>query len=481
MHRSHQHRQTDMMNKPAPSGEGHHHTEVPETASTHSTGLAQSKGFGIFIELERRVRAAETEEELCFILVNETHSLVRYRQAILWQATQKQTIRALSGLAVVEKESPFVQWLQPLLKNLSRQLSDDHATPIEQHHLTPDQIATWSEWLPSSLLWIPLNTRGRHIGALILARDTPWQAQERHLLERLSDAYGHAWHALEFSGRGLRDRLGIPRAGLLLRLVLITLIISVSLLPVHQSTLAPAEIIPHDPVIVRAPIDGVIDELMVAPNQSIQQGDPLLMLDSTRLLSRLEVASKAFEVAEAEYRQAGQQALIDPRVQASLTILKVRMEQEKAEVTYLESLLERIQIRAPRSGLAVFDHVSDWLGRPVTLGERLMLIADPEMVEIEIHLPVGDLIQLPPDARVRLFLNTSPNTPLEARLHYSAYQAVESPTGVIAYRMLAGFSDEETAPRIGLKGTVRIYGERTLLIAHLLRRPYSALRQWLGL
>ena len=44
---------------------------------------ANSNPLVIIIELERRIRQATTTEEIQFIIVNELHNLVKYRQSIL--------------------------------------------------------------------------------------------------------------------------------------------------------------------------------------------------------------------------------------------------------------------------------------------------------------------------------------------------------------------------------------------------------------
>ena len=46
---------------------------------------AQLFGLGTLVQLLKRARQAETEQELAFIIVNETHNLVPYRQAVLWR------------------------------------------------------------------------------------------------------------------------------------------------------------------------------------------------------------------------------------------------------------------------------------------------------------------------------------------------------------------------------------------------------------
>lgn len=442
-----------------------------------SAQAAQMRGFAAFVELERRARLAASVDELAFLVVNDTATLTPYRQAVLGVGGR---VRAVSGLVAPEPEAPFTHWVGRLLAYLETSGGEDQGPRVlGAADLPADLGAEWAEWLPAAALWVPLTDRLGRRGVLLLARDGAWTEPEIHLLGRLGEAYAHAWGALEGprprwrpARRGRRWLMGVGGVA----------VAAAALAPVHQSALAPAEIIARDPVVVAAPLDGVVERFAVSPNDPVAEGQPLLSLDPTRLTSRLEVARKALEVAEAEYRQAAQSAFSDPRSKASLAILKGRMDQEAAEVAYLEGLLERIVVRSPRAGVAIFNDVNDWVGRPVTTGERLLLVADPATAEVEILLPVGEALALEDGARVRVFLNTEPHRPLEATLRYAAYQAAETPAGVLAYRLVARLAEDGgPPPRIGAKGTAKVHGPRTLLILHLLRRPVATLRQWIGL
>jgi len=249
---------------------------------------------------------------------------------------------------------------------------------------------------------------------------------------------------------------------------------------VRDSALGDAEVIAREPVVVRAPLDGVVDAVLVQPNQPVAAGQVLLRLDDVKLSNRLDVALKALAVTEAEYRQAAQQAVFDQKSKASLVILQGRIEQHAAEVEYLRSLLERIEVRASRPGVAVFDDVNDWIGRPVRTGERILMVADPADMELEVRLPAADAIALEPGGDVRLFLNVDPQHPVAATLTYVGYQATPGPDGVLAYRLKAAFAADELPPRVGLKGTAKVYGRSTSLFVHVFRRPWAALRQRLG-
>lgn len=422
------------------------------------------------LQLERRAREAPDVAALGFLMVNDTHGIVAYRQAALWLAPGR--IAALSGLAQPDRDAPFAAWLAGLLGRLA---AGPGAT--EMRMLTEADAPSpqgWGDWLPARLIWLPLLHHGRFLGALALAREEPWTEGERRLLDILASGYGHALAGLQPRRAGR-----LPRPPLMAALLL-GAVVGIGLLPVRDSVLAPAEVIAQDPMVVRAPLDGVVEQVHVRPNEAVGAGQLLLTLDPRRLQTQLEVARRASEVAEAELRQAMQGAVADPRARASIPMLQGRLEQQRAEVAFLQEQLARIEIRATQPGIAVFDDAHEWLGRPVVIGERIMQIADPLRTALEIRLPVADAIALEPGAEVRMFLNVNPEAPVPAELAFAAYRAQPGPDGVLAFRLRAHFPEGAAPLRIGLKGTAKLHGQEVRLAYHIFRRPLSAMRRWLG-
>jgi multidrug resistance efflux pump len=213
----------------------------------------------------------------------------------------------------------------------------------------------------------------------------------------------------------------------------------------------------------------------------VTEGQKLFSLDDSSLASRHEVAEKSLAVAEADYLRATQKAFTDAASKAEMAMRRALVDQKRAELAYTESLLERVDVRAPRDGIVVFSDANDWLGKPVAVGERVMTIADPTHTGLNLWVPVGDAVNLEPGAEVRVFLNTDPTRPLEGVIEQASYEAQVNESGILAFKAKAHFKDPSLAPRIGLKGTAKIYGERVSLGYYLLRRPLSAVRRTLGL
>lgn len=250
-------------------------------------------------------------------------------------------------------------------------------------------------------------------------------------------------------------------------------------IPVRLTVLAPAELVPSQPSVVRAPLEGVIGSFAVKPNQTVMAGQVLFSFEDAPLQSRLEVARQALAGAEAEYRQAAQLALSDSKSKSQLAMLTAKTEERRAEVGYLSGQLERASVLAPQDGIVLLDDPAEWIGRPVTVGERILRVATPGDVEVEAWLALGDAVPFADGAPATLYLNASPLDPVKARLRYVAHDAVQRPDGSYAYRVRARL-DGASAHRVGLKGTAKLAGERVPLLYWIVRRPLAAIRQTIG-
>lgn len=444
-----------------------HRTLVQTQVSAPKKGVA----LAVLLELEKRARAAPNTEQLGFLIVNESVALVPYRQAVLFSESGK--VSALSGLAVPDPNAPYVDWCRRVAKVMGT--GDGGLRCFSAADMTADLRSEWAQWWPQSAVWMPL----AGAGALLLANDAPPDEPTLKLLDYLSDAYAHALRGLQRRRGGGNGAYSGGRRRLVVALLSVVLAV-LAFMPVTDSAMGQLEMVARDPLLVRAPLEGVIDSLYVQPNEIVRSGDPLLRLDDTRLRSRLQAALKNFEVADAEFRLTSQLALLDREAAARVQVLLSRREQAEAEVTYLQELLHRIVVSAPRDGLVFFDNVNDLLGRPVVIGEQIMQIADPLDAEIEIRLPVKDAIELPDQASVRVFLNVDPHRPREAVVRYASYQAIPGADGILAYRLLALPAADGLPLRVGQKGTARIEGHPTVLFIKLFRRPLTTARQALG-
>ena len=436
--------------------------------------------LALLLQLQQRGRQA-ARDELPFLFVNETKPLVDYRQAVFWRAARdgRLAVEAVSGLAALDPSAPYIRWLGTLAATESRKPDADRPRLLPDAGAGASDAAPrpegWAEWLPPHGIWMPLAVGGRRFGVLALFREQPFPPPEQELLSHLAAAYAQSL-AL---GEVKFGRPAVPRRWLW-AVAALTALVALAY-PVRPSVLAPGEVAPKRPEVVRATYDGVVDRLLVAPGQHVEEGQPLLALEDTQLRTRLLVAKKAEEIAAADYRQLQQLALADPRAKAQLAMARGKIEQLTAERAYVENLLARAVLVSSVAGVALFDQPDEWLGRPVGLGQKIMVVADPGEVQLEIDLPVAEAIELAVGDRVLFFPNIAPGEPVGARLTYVGHRAQETPGTGAAFKLRAGFAPDGAPPLLGLRGTVKLYGVREQPLALvLLRRPIAAVRQWLG-
>jgi multidrug efflux pump subunit AcrA (membrane-fusion protein) len=251
-------------------------------------------------------------------------------------------------------------------------------------------------------------------------------------------------------------------------------------IPVPQSIVAPARVVPQDPVVVAAPMEGVVRDITVRPNERVEPGQVLFRYVAAELEANLAVAERAVAAAEADLRRARQQAFGDPASAAEVALKQAALELEQVELDYGRYLASQIEVTAERAGVAVFADPAEWRGRPVQTGIRVMEIADPDRVRLDIDIPVGDAVTLRQGAEVSLFLDVDPLNPIAAMLERVAYGAEPTIDDVLAYRASALFAEGVAPPRIGLHGTVRVFGDPVPLGLFLFRKPLAAARGFLG-
>lgn len=484
----------------------------------------EASALALLWQLSARAREASSEETLGFVIVNETLALAPYRQAAWWRAPVPVpgAVAAVSGLPQSDPGAPYVQWLGEVCRALERReraasngtagaQAAQAASPGEAAanaagpkasaqnppaqnagpaasawphafaaHDLPDPLAAeWDAWWPAHALWVPLVDRtGRSFGGVVFAREQPWTPVDEALLAELARVWSHALAA--FSPRASwaeRAKLAL-RAGKQRRRVLVAATCAL-VLPVPLTVLAPAEVTPKDPFVVRAPLDGVIDRLLAQPNQRVEAGTPLFALDATALASRYALANKNYATAQEEYRQTAQLAVTDDKDRLDMALRKGKLDQSAVELDYTARELARVNVNAPRAGVAVFSDPNDWNGKAVSIGEKVMLLADPARVELTAYVPVADNVDVVPGANVTLFPKSSPLASYDARIDTVAYRAEPTTEGVVAYRVKATFTGN-VRPPLGVMGTARIHGRWVPLAYYLLRRPLASARQWLG-
>jgi hypothetical protein len=446
--------------------------QPPAAAAAHHV-------YELLLRIEADARRVESVGELRFLIANETMKLTKARQIFVLSVPKGVfKVETVSSIGAVDRNAPRIRFIEGVIRQLSREAGLAKIKAFTLPAYCPPGEIEQDSYPFRFMAWVPFQLRDGHIFAgMLLARETPWPEADLLLAERLAETYSHAWRALS-GPRRLKRNLPIkPLIGTALLLAIAAMFI-----PVHMTVLAPSEVVPVAPEIVAAPLDGAIEEVLVNPNASVVKGQPLFRLADTALRNELRVAEQDVKVAQAKLMQISQRAIADPEARRDLAVTRSELSVASAKRDYAADMLARTSVKAETDGVVIFTDKRDWIGRPVSIGERVMEVADPSRVQLRIDVPVADAIAVENGAAVSAFLDADPLHPVAAKTLSSSFDPQMIEGNILAYRIYAGFDAvPERGLRLGIRGTSQIFGEKVPLAYYLFRRPIAAIRQRLGL
>lgn len=433
------------------------------------------------LQFEAEIRDQASDMELLYHIANESRSLLNFDQAFVLKrqgAVDDMKVNTVSSVAVVDRNTPAIRWIERLIVSLSQDVDLGKIHEFKSLAYADKQDPETNEYPFIHMLWVPMKQRdGSCFGGILLTRTLAWPQAERLLAERLASTYSHAWMA--FTPRW-KDRRK-PRFTQAQKRIAIISLIAIMLIPVRLSVLAPVRVVAERPFILSAPTNGVIEHIHVPPNAQVKQGQLIVTMEDVLLRNDAAMATEKLKVAAVRYERATNAAFTDQDAARDIAIIKSEFHLAEAEAAYAQGILERAQLRAPQDGIAVYSDRRDWEGRPVSVGEHIVEIADPKKVEFIIELPLRDLIEINPEAEVTVYLDNAPLNAVSAKVARSSYHSSRLPDGREAFLLAATPTGEDNNIRIGAHGSARVYGDRVPLIYRILRRPIAAMRQGIGL
>ncbi len=429
------------------------------------------------LQLESEIRRVPSSRELVFHMANESRRVLGFRQAFVFRRKRKWQLAAVSSVSSFAAQSPLNRELQRVVASLDHQSEGPDASALRLQEQSDHEILKFHAF--GHALWVPMqNRRGRTFAGLLLLRETPWPTASFPLAERVAKTYAHAWEAL--AGRAIDPMIRVSKRALFLTFAATVLTLGFVRAPL--TVLAPAELTGRERMRVSAAMNGVIDEVLVAPNSLVEKGSLVARYDKTELRNALEIADRATIVARAQLEKLQSASFAERSAARELKIAEAELALAIAESDLARDRLAQADIRAPRSGLAVFEDARELSGRPVSLGEHLMDIVDPNDLELTIRLPVKDSIVLREAAKARVFLDSNPLKPVQAKVERRSYRATMHDDGVYGYTLSANLDQSDlTGARLGVQGTAQLFGDHHTLFFIVFRKPYSWFRQTFGL
>lgn len=452
-------------------------------SATKSKKEKKSKLFEALLHTEAKMRQMESLNGLKFFAVNELKSLVDCQFIMLQAPTSIRgnfKVDALSSLAVIDQNAPQLVWLNDEVSKIASSIltgekDAELRSNFAQFRLDIQKSPSRQFTFPYALTIILSSNKQKVHGAISFFSTKPFKPENISIARRLSTAlsYSLGFWAPKRAVKSLIFSKWIS-------LSMASLFFLAMFIPFPLTVLTSAEVVAKNPIIIAAPISGVIEKVYVKPNTIVKAGELLFDLNKVELQNSYNIAIQNASVAKARYQRANQDAFNSAVGRRELAIALAEYELAILEKSAATRRLEMSSIKATASGLLIYSDQQSWLGKPVVTGERIMTIADTNNVQLDMFLASEDSIILKENAKVRVFLDADPLNPKTLKLRSKSYEAELDDKEILAYKLTADFKKDEPTLRIGLRGTAQLYGEPVSLWFLLFRKPLAYLRQLFG-
>ncbi|TWT83676.1 HlyD family secretion protein [Planctomycetes bacterium CA13] len=517
-----------------------------QLAAIHKLGL-YAKPVGESLDryrgnpVHQQILAAESESMLCdrnamlqlhrnlnvgataYRIANESRRLIRCdRVTVLIPKARKWKVRAVSGVAVVDRRSNAVRSIE---RFVDRAIVMSRPLVLPGEEMLPPQIQRpLDEYLDESgvasvvLLPIrveqdeasdearshandPLKREGRLVGVILVESFS--EAGNKGLSPVMSTIASESSVALANSleyegiwGVSFWRVLGkIKQSSKSFRLALALFVVAIAFfastwIQLDHYIVATGTVQPQSRRQVFALVDGVVNMLHVADGESVQSGDLLLELENTELDNRVE--SLAGQIQTTLQRLASIKAvrLSDDKQESQSSRLAVEQQQYESELANLQSQQEVLEaerrnllVKSPIDGSIVGWQLHQRLAsRPVSRGNLLLSVVNEngpwelnlqvddsqsnamlESLSLQRNLPVTFAVATQPQ---RSYAATLIHVASAARVDDTKHSVIDAVAAVVMNGEASQDADMFTANdvRIGADVTARVYcGRRSLL------------------
>lgn len=427
--------------------------------------------------LTLKVMSVNNLDALIFTILNDTIQILPYSQAVLWKINKdKIDLIGVSGQAGVNPKAIIAKnWGKVIEEMTDKGVA--HVIPKSVIDKERPEVPYLKGNDNASILWLPIYVKGELKLGLWLERWTgkQWMDDEIELLKFLMKSYGAAWDKFSYN-IDIKKILTKPAVLGALGVLFLVMLVRVPL-----RVAAPCEIVPRDPYVITAPLLGVIKEINVEAGQNVKRGDLLFQYDKKVPLQDLAIAQKNVLIAEAELSTAMSQAFKDKKALSETSTLENKLRKEMINLELAKYNSSFLDYLSPVDGVVMIENPDDWRGNPVKIGEKIMTIAKTDQVKVKIWVPEADNIPLNETRPIKVFLNIDPNNSLAARLLRISTYTQMSEKQVSSFIAEAALEETSKEVKLGLKGTAILYGEDVSLFYWIIRKPWSAVRNYVGI
>jgi RND family efflux transporter MFP subunit len=347
----------------------------------------------------------------------------------------------------------------------------------------PVGLGRWQQqadaWRVTELTAVRFSDRkGDAVAVCLVGSSKPLDQEAEQFLALLGHVAGPLFRVLERAAQGrrlqdLKDKAPTWLKGRKLCFLLTVLAMPLAY-PWHSRTSCPVVLEPIAHRLVAAPFEGVFDCSLVKPGDQVTAGQILGRMDGRELRGRL-AACEADLTRAAKSRDVN---LAGGKLGAA-QIDRLEMDRLEHERDVFQRRLEQLDIRSPIDGIVVTGDLLSYESATLKIGQSLYEIAPLDRLSAELAVPEQDLEYVAKGAEIVIKLDAVPGATWESRVERIR------PRGELRDNLQVFVADTvlmnpDDNLRPGMKGSATVVGPRAPGAWLLVRKPWYALRRFLG-
>ena len=195
----------------------------------------------------------------------------------------------------------------------------------------------------------------------------------------------------------------------------------------------------------------------------------------------LKLLKKELEMTQSEINRIVAAGVEDHQPLVELATLNLKKQKAELDLEFAKARPQELIGKSPIEGVALIDNPDEWQGRPVKLGERILIISDPKKTKVKMWIPENDNIHIEMTKPVTVFLNPYPDKSYNVKLTYISHETVLSDKHVSSFLAEGDWEEANPDVKLGIKGTAIIYGEKVSLLYYVFRKPWATVRDFFGI
>ncbi|MFQ5729700.1 MAG: biotin/lipoyl-binding protein, partial [Waddliaceae bacterium] len=308
---------------------------------TESGYQATIRALSVAQKLTTKAIEAQDVDNLIFIILNDTYHILPYDRAILF-TKEENRIRELgvSGQAVYKADTELLTRLKALIKNMK----DPETSRVLSEEDVEENKEDWNflqSTRATTVFWIPFQLKdGSQMGLWLEKWGDPnaktlFEQNGKLLTELVIPGYVAAWNRIGwgFSWQKLFAKVTLPRVGYFFAILLI-LFFAIRL-PLR--VVAPCEVVALDPYVIAAPLEGIIEEVVVEPGEHVEEDQVLYEYDKRVPIQEYKVAQKEVEIIKSELSRVFASGLEDEDQLYQMATLNVRLKKSELDLAFAKS------------------------------------------------------------------------------------------------------------------------------------------------